>query len=170
MAKFHAGFVKKKKTQSEEMGLQITSMADVFTILLVFLLKSYATGAVALSPSKGMILPKAHAGETQVEALKIEVSETAVAIEGKPVSELRQFQFQPKDIASNLSSPSLSAALEIERKRQLTIAKVNADVKVDAKVIIVADSRVPYETIKSVLASAALHGYTDFKLATLKPE
>jgi biopolymer transport protein ExbD len=43
-------------------------------------------------------------------------------------------------------------------------------VKVDPKILVIADQRAPYQTIKSVLASAAVHGYTDFKLAVVKGE
>ncbi len=160
----------KKKHQSDEMALQITSLADIFVIILVFLLKSFATGAVNLSPSKGMMLPEAHASEASVEALKVEISETAVSVEGQPVADLKSFKFEKSDIAANGSSSTLSRSLERERQRQLLIAKGNSDVKIDPKIIVVADQRVPYVTVKSVLASAALNGYTDFKLAVVKGE
>ncbi|MCM2278514.1 MAG: biopolymer transporter ExbD [Oligoflexia bacterium] len=161
---------KRRAPQNEEMSLQITSMADIFTILLVFLLKSYATGAVNVSPSAGTLLPEAQAGETSVEALKVEVSQGAVLVEGQPVASLKEFRFEKGDLQANGSSASLGKALEKERQRQLLIAKANSDVKVDPKIIVVSDQRAPYSTIKSVLASAALHGYTDFKLAVVKGE
>lgn len=62
-------FLKKKKS-SEEMTIQITSMADIFTIILVFLLKSYSTSAVNITPSNGLKLPTAQAAEVQVVFLK----------------------------------------------------------------------------------------------------
>lgn len=158
----------KRRHQSEDMTLQITSMADIFTIILVFLLKSFATGAVNLSPSAGTLLPEAHAGEATVEALKVEVSPTAIQVEGQPVTQLTQFQFAKGDMQANGTSFALSKALDRERQRQLLIAKSNSDVKVDAKIMIVADQRAPYSVIKSVLASAAQNGYTDFKLAVVK--
>ena len=37
-------------------------------------------------------------------------------------------------------------------------------------IIVIADQRAPYSTVKSVLASAALNGYTDFKLAVVRGE
>ncbi len=160
----------KKQRQNEEMALQITSMADIFTILLVFLLKSYATSAVNIAPTSGMQLPEAQAGESAVEALKIEISQSAVQVEGKPVATLHEFKFEPQDLQGNGSSKTLSSALERERQRQILIAKNNSDVKVDAKIMVIADQRTPYSTVKSVLASAALNGYTDFKLAVVKPE
>lgn len=158
----------KKRHQSEDMALQITSLADIFVILLVFLLKSFATSAVNLSPSQGMLLPQAQAAEASVEALKLEISETAVSVEGQPVAKLQNFRFDTAGLQQNGSSTELSKVLERERQRQLMIAKANSDVKVDPKILIVSDQRVPYVTVKSVLASAALNGYTDFKLAVVK--
>lgn len=158
----------KRRHMPEDMALQITSMADVFTILLVFLLKSYTTSAVNLSPTQGLKMPEAQAGEAPVEALKLEVSETAVQVEGQAVLKLENFKVQPAELEANGSSKSLDKALERQRQRQLLIAKANSDVKVDAKILVVADQRVPYSTIKTVLASAAVNGYTDFKLAVVK--
>ena len=164
-------FGKKKKSRPQlngDMELQITSMADIFTILLVFLLKSYATSAANVTPTAGMVIPEAHAGDTPVEALKVEISEKAVSVESQPIVNLEKFAFDPADMSQNGASKLLSTALEKERQRQLLIAKANSDVKVDPKIIIVADQRVPYSTIKTVLASAAVQGYTDFKLAVIK--
>ena len=42
-------------------SLQITSMMDAFTIILVFLLKSYSTEAIAVQPSEQLQLPFAAA-------------------------------------------------------------------------------------------------------------
>lgn len=162
------GFLKKKKSHgSDEMSLNITSMADVFTILLVFMLKSSASGA-NITPSLGTKLAVAGGSETQLEALKVEVSETTVQVEGVPISTLQKFVFAPADLQQNGTSKTLAASLEKERKRQNLIAQSNSSVKVDAKIIVVADARVPYSTLKTVLASAAVHGYTDFKLAVIK--
>ena len=165
------GFLKKKsRVASEEMSLQITSMADVFTIILVFLLKSFSTGAVNLAPTQGTMLPEARAGEAVVDALKLEVSKGAIQVEGQPVAELDGFELKPSDRLGNGASKSLSAALEKERRRQLLIAKNNSDVKVDSRIVVLADQKVPYSTLKAVLASAAVHGYTDFKLAVIREE
>jgi len=161
-------FLKKKPVQNEEMSLQITSMADIFIIILVFLLKSYSTGAINLTPAKGMLIPEANAAGAAVEALKLEVSETAIQIEGQPIANLEQFRFKANDLQGNGTSKALTAALEKERKRQLLIAKSNSEVKVDPKIIVVADKRAPYSTVKAVLASAAVNSYTDFKLAVIK--
>ncbi len=156
----------KKRAQSEEMSLQITSMADIFTILLVFLLKSYSTSSI--TPTRGMLLPQAHAAVAEAEALKVEVDPDSVLVEGQPVAALVNYRFKPGDLMGNGASKSLQSVLAQSRNRQLLIAKANSDVKVDPKILILAGKEAPYSTIKTVLASAALHGYTDFKLAVAK--
>jgi biopolymer transport protein ExbD len=162
------GFSSRK--QSDEMALQITSMADIFTIILVFLLKSYATSALNITPTAGLLLPEAQAADTQVEALKLEIANDSVNVEGKPATPLKNFAFDKADLLGNGSSKGVNAALETEKKRQLLIAKANADVKVDSKILIVADQKTPYSTVKSVLASAAINGFTDFKLVVVRKD
>lgn len=158
----------KNRRLNTEMSLQITSMADIFTIILVFLLKSYTTGAINLSPSKGVILPEAHAADVPVEALKVEISAQAVQVEGEPSATLKAYSFDQTDMQGNGTSKSLGQVMERERNRQLLISKSNSDVKVDSKVLIIADQHTPYSTIKTVLATAAVSGYTDFKLAVIR--
>lgn len=159
-------FLKRRPLQ-EEMSLQITSMADIFIIILVFLLKSYSTGSMNITPASGTVLPEAKTAEVTVEALKVEVAESSVLIEGLPVVTIQKYVFDPKELENNGVSKPLSNAFAKERKRQLLIAKSNNAVKIDSKIIVVADKKVPYSTIKAVLSSAAVNGYTDFKLAVV---
>ncbi|OFZ73848.1 MAG: hypothetical protein A3K03_01150 [Bdellovibrionales bacterium RIFOXYD1_FULL_44_7] len=149
----------KAKPPSDQMMIQITSLADIFMILLVFLLKSYGSGLIELTTSKGLNIPQAAVETGSADALKLEVSEQAILLEGKPVAEMKDFQFDSK---------SLSGALAGERKRQIILAKSDPNIKLDPRVIMIADRKIPYSTIKSVLASAASNGYTDFKLAVVQ--
>ncbi len=159
----------KKAAQAQDMSLNITAMADIFTVLLVFLLKSFTTSAVTLSPSAGLVLPEVFSSnQVPTDALKVEISSTAVLIENQPVLDLKDYQFAMGDMDGNKTSKSLSQALAKERKRQMTIAQANSQVKIDPKILIVADQKAPYSTIKTVLASAAVNGYTDFKLAVVQ--
>ena len=154
---------------SDEMALQITSMADIFTIILVFLLKSYAS--VSISPSTGVTIPVATAEAPQIEALKIEISPQAVLVESKPIQNLNQFRFTDgSDLLPNHTSKKLNESLETERKRQQLIAQANPSVKADSKVLIIADQKTPYSTLKTVLASAAVNGFTDYKLVVVSKE
>jgi biopolymer transport protein ExbD len=163
--KLGSKFRRASAQQNGEMGLNITAMADVFMLLLVFLLKTYASGAVAINPSADVSLPVGAAGSGHVEALQVEISKAGVLVESKPAATLQDFRFVRADLESNGVSKTLSAVFSRERQRQVLLSKSNEDVKPDSRLVVVADRKVPYSTIKSVLASAATHGYTDFKLA-----
>jgi biopolymer transport protein ExbD len=167
---FRKSRFRKNKNQDGNLTLQITAMADVFVVIVIFLIKAATTGSVNITPSKGLLMAEAMANQDVFEALKIEVTENSVNIEGKPAAFLDDFRFESSDLTREGSSASLSGMVERERRRQLLIAEQNPDVKIEGKVIIVADQRVPYHTIKAVLASTAIHGYTDFKLAVVRPE
>lgn len=158
----------RRHAAGEDMSLNITAMADIFVVILVFLLKGYSTSVMNITPSAGLSLPSAFAEEQNIEALKVEIAETGVSIEGKPAVALTHYDFNSVDRLPNGALKPLAAAFETERKRQLIIAKSNSDVEIDARVMVIADQHVPYVTIKAVLASAAVHGYTDFKLVVAK--
>lgn len=162
-------FPKKHRT-SDEMSLQITSMADIFTILLVFLLKSFSTSSVDLSPSAGITLPNAGGESTHYEALKIEIGPTGVVLENALTLTLKDYTWASGELETNGTLRTLNTALEKARKRQLLIAEKNTSVKVDSKVLVVADQKTPYATLKAVLASLAVNGFTDFKLAVVKAD
>lgn len=160
--------MKKFKTAprvSADMGLNITAMADIFTVILVFLLMGFGGGALNVVPSAGVTLPSAAAEAKPVEALKVEISKGAVLVESKPIVTLTEARFASADLQNDGTSKSLSEALAFERKKQIAIAGGNADVSLDARIVLISDEKVPYATIKAVLASAAVQGFTDFKLA-----
>lgn len=159
-----------KRPLGSEMTLQITSMADIFTIILVFLLKSFAGGNMTATPGPTTQLPVASTGAEASNALTVEISETAVVVDNEPVSPLKAFRFPASDIRENGLSKLLDHSFERQRKRQELISKSNADVKPDTHLLVMADKRVPYVTLKSVISTAAVHGYSDLKLVVVKKE
>ena len=153
----------KRHGQHEEVSLQITSMADIFMILLVFLLKSLSSGAIDIAPSKGTKLPIANINDPAAQALKVEISQGAVLVEGQPAMQISDFRIPGNDVEGNGVSKSLVTAFEQQRAKESGNA-ANHGVA-DPRIIVIADQHAPYQTIKTVLASAAVQGYTDVKLA-----
>jgi len=158
---------KKKKRgnrKSLDANLNITPMADIFTILLVFLIKTYTSSSIVINPSKGVKLPNAKGENNPVEALKVEISSEGISIDEKSVVRLSRFELQ--NTKEGLGA--LDDAIEKARKKQITLADVNPEVNVESKILILADQKAPYKLVKRVLASAAQQGYTDYKLAVVQ--
>ncbi len=168
----------KKRRYNEDMALQITSMADIFIIILVFLLKSYSTGLSNISPGKDMLLPEAQAKDEMKEAVKIEISASAINIDDKPVVVLNNYEFSRQDRDSMRGSKSLYEALMRERSKVVKMgessqAKKSAEEKNkkednDSTLLVMADRDTPFSTIKTVLTSAANTGYVDLKLVVVE--
>jgi biopolymer transport protein ExbD len=145
------------KRPSADISLNITAMADIFMVLLVFLLKSYASGAMTIMPTAGNLnLPSASTKSEHVEALKIEISQSDLVVEGKQVVPLADFQFPQNDINKSGFSNKLFESIQQIKK---------SEVLPTTNVIILADRKVPYSALKIIMASAAGAGLTNFKMA-----
>jgi biopolymer transport protein ExbD len=158
------------------MVLQITSMADVFTILLVFLLKNLAAGESSLNLTPEMTLPEAIASDQLTEALKIEITPKGVSLADHVVSELNDFQIDRRDMESNGTLRSLNNAFISQaknRKPSSNAAKADANQNAeppanDRRLLVLADKRTPYTTLKSVMDTAAGNGFAEFKLVVVE--
>ena len=156
------------------MALNITSMADIFTIILVFLLKTFSAEGSSLTPGLALQLPTVHHGLQVSEGLKVEISDIAVQVDGKTAAELRAFEFNPSEINTALLHAGIDQAIAKVRAKHPIAAPVEAPApkagSTDDTLTIMADYKTPYNTLKTVLASAANHGYLNYRLVVVKEE
>ncbi len=158
--------------QSTDMSLQITSMADIFVIILVFLLKSFSTGLATIAPTQGMVLPNVSTSvQNQLkDATKIEILSNAILIDQKKIADVKNFEIE--GLQQNLQDSTqpvengaifkpVYEALLIEKQKDLNAGKH------DGNLMVLADERTPYATIKAIMASAASAGYSDLQLVVL---
>lgn len=150
--------------ESSTFTLQITSMIDMFTIILVFLLKSYAASSVDITPSKVLNLPSSSAQEAPVEALKMAVTKDAIYVDDKEVMKMNL-----REVASTKETAlkPLYDALVAQAQKSRAIAEKNESIKFDGKIIMQADQSLSYDVLKKVMYTSALAGYSDFKFAVI---
>lgn len=146
------------------MSLQITSMADIFMILLVFLLKNYATSMTSIAPTTHLTLPEVLKSNTQVqESLKVEINRNVVVVDGKPIVNLQNFHFSPSEKSQGDASPTLEHVFAHQRKL-MPVPNLGSGL------VVMADQQTPYSTIKRVVASAAGAGFVDLQLVVVESE
>jgi biopolymer transport protein ExbD len=147
--------------------IQITSMVDMFVILLVFLLKTYSTSPVNITPKEGLKLPESSASTDPVDVVKLIVSEDGVFVEEKKVLELQKGRI-PAGVA-DANDPSflrsLYEALDERAKLAKSISQVNDSFEFDGKVLMQADRELPYEVLQKIMYTSMMAGYADVKLA-----
>ena len=128
------------------LSLQVTSLLDMFTIILVFLMVSFEADAVEAEQTPGVQLPASDARVPLSHAPEVAVTVDAVLVEGARVSAL-----DPIDQAA------IIAALQAQP------AAAEGDLAGEA-VVIKADQDTDYPTLHQVLEAAALAGRTKHRL------
>jgi biopolymer transport protein ExbD len=159
---------KKHNAEGGQVALQITSMADIFTILLVFLLKGLATDTIQISPSNGTKLPVGlHSSVLPEPALQLEITKDGLMVEKEFVQKLDNYRM-PASLPESGMITGLADRLTKERDRQKIIAQANDSVKIDTRVIVLSDEKVPFGTMKPILRTLSANGYSDIKFAVVK--
>lgn len=147
--------------------IQITSMVDMFVILLVFLLKSYSTSPVIITPKDGMRIPESSATLDPVDVVKLVVSQDAVFVEEKKIMDLDKGKFKKEQVDPNDPAfvRALYEALNERAQHAKEISKVNDSFEFDGKVLMQADRDLAYDVLQKVMYTSMMAGYADVKLA-----
>ncbi len=156
---------KRRKGQNEFAKPQMTSLVDVLTVLVFFLLKNFSTEGDIMTPAKNLELPESSAKEKPEIGLVIAISQKHIMVEGLPVATVAEEQAR-----EGTEIPSLSKFLEEKRKQTEAIAEYDKSVKFDGKLSIQGDKKVPYWLLQKVLATCGENGFSSFALAVNKKD
>ena len=135
-------------------GMNLTSLMDVFTILVFFLLTNSATNE-ALEAPKVIKLPSSVVETKPQETVVVLVTHEYILVQGKVVADTA------KVIAGNeIVVESIKKALLILRGRSLGI---RADE--EPEVNLLADRKIPFSLLKKIMSSCTSAGYSKISLA-----
>ncbi len=135
--------VEKMKANNKESTfiLQLTAMVDMFTIIIVFLLKSFSTSAVNITPQKGLNLPQSISLKSPVEGIKLVVSLDGIFVDDKKIVELQngnlaltEVESQDRDFIKKLYNE-----LDVHAKRSIEIQNQNKEFQFEGKIVMQAD-------------------------------
>ena len=140
--------------------MNLTSLMDVFTILVFFLLVNSATTEVLETP-KQITLPASLVEEKPRETVVIFISADEVTVQGEPVVR----------IADILAMPGQDIAAIGERLAEVSSKIIGLKTSVVAEsqeVTILADRSVPFSVIKKVMSTCTSQGFGRISLAVLQ--
>ena len=163
---------KRKKIKSHLTGpqqLKLTSMIDLFTILIVFLLKSYSAVELNVVPTQNMMLPTSISSKLPEETLVITVARNAIVVEGRPVCEVTP----DGDILGVSSDEAIVRPLLEELVRHQQRFKVLAQRygrEFTGELTLQAHREIPFHLLRRVLATAGRAEFGEFKFATYRTE
>ncbi len=137
--------------------LNLTSLMDIFTILLIFLLVNN-NNAAKLPDNQDIQLPESIAQELPTEVLTIQVSPVDIIVEGQKIADTETVRNQEERTVA-----ALVEELNFRASQGLAISPDE-----DREIMILADRSVPYSVIKTLMRSCLETPYTQVAFAVPK--
>jgi len=146
-------------------SLRLTSMIDMFTILLVFLLKSFSTEGQIMTVAKDLRLPESTATKPPQTASIIVVTPEWILLDGN-----RIVKTQEAVRAEGVLIKPLRA--ELTRLRELTerIADLSTGLEFTGNIVIQGDRSIPFEVLKKIMYTCGSVGYNNMLLAVTRKD
>lgn len=140
--------------------LSLTSLMDVFTILVFFLLVNSANTEVLQTP-KQIKLPSSVVEDKPRETVVVFISPTDVTVQGEVVASV-------PDIAASERQNVTPIALRLAQLSSNVIGTSTHAVAESKEITILADRTVPFNVVKKVMSTCTSEGYLRISLAVLQ--
>jgi biopolymer transport protein ExbD len=149
-----------ERSRKKITGLNLTSLMDVFTILVFFLLANSSSSEVLATP-KQIKLPDSVIESKPRETVVIMVSPEMVLVQGEAVAHT------PDLLVSKVEQiPEISEQLDFMQKNVIgTSTQAVADSK---EVTILADKTIPFSVLKKIMTTCTGSGYGRISLAVIQ--
>ena len=93
-----------KKKKNAQVSLKLTSMIDMFTILLVFLLKSFSAEGQIMTVTKDLKLPESSAQKSPQPASIVAITNEYILLDGKQVASIADEMISNELLISGLAN------------------------------------------------------------------
>ena len=155
---------RRMKRMSRKRGIvgkmNLTSLMDVFTILVFFLLVNSGTPEVLETP-KQMVLPESIVEVKPRETVVIFIGTENVVVQGEPVATI--------EAISNMKGGEIGPIIDrLELLEQRIIGTSTKHVAGSQEITILADRSIPFEVIRRVMSTCTSGGYSRISLAVIQ--
>jgi len=160
------GYKKSKavmRGKDKKVSLNLTSMIDMFTILVVFLLKSYSAEGQIITLSDAMTLPESTADQQVELNLEIIVTNEAIIVDGDPIVYVDETTLTEGNPIPELVTRLTDHLEYTQQVRGITDAE-------EMKVNIQGDVATQAILLQRVMSSCAQAGYATQNLTVIKVE
>lgn len=141
-------------------GMNLTSLMDVFTILVFFLLSSSSSGIVIEVP-KQIVMPSSVVETEPRETIVIMVTETSVLVQGEAVVDTLKILESKNPIVVEIGA----------RLSELKNSVIGANTKKayeSKEVTILAHETIPFKILKKIMGTCSGMGFENISLAVIQ--
>ncbi|MBU8900476.1 biopolymer transporter ExbD [Corallococcus sp. H22C18031201] len=169
--RYRRALVRKKRKEREAAGeikeLNITAMMDMMTIILVFLLKSFASSSAAITASEDVRPPVSTTRATPKDTVAVTITPKNIMVGDKEVVRLKEGRIPAEQLQGRLV-PALDVQLKKEVEKLKYIASRNPAAPFSHELSVIADKKVPYDMLLTVLYTAGQNELENYRFVVLK--
>jgi len=159
------------RPKNKKGGLNITSMMDMFTIILLFLLKSFSADGSMLTNADNLILPNSISNKRPQEvALQVAVTQDAIMVDNTPVVDTRSVFEKDQAEYDEDTTSALDLALKSKMDTELELLRIGALKEVKGEIIVQVDKNINFDVMYKVMRTCGRQGYTNMKFAVMMRE
>jgi len=171
--RFRRALARKKRKERELSGeireLNMTAMMDIMTIILVFLLKSYSSSAVAMTSSEDVQPPASTSRLTPRETVAVTITPNTILVGDKKVLSLENGAVPSRWVQGRLILP-LAQELKKEVSKLKYIAEKQAHAPFRGELSVIGDRNIPYDLLLAVLYTAGQSELEHFRFVVLQKD
>jgi len=146
--------------------LNITSMLDMFTILIIFLLKSYSAEGIILTIPADLHLPNSTTQSAPEPGLVVELSKNALVVDGK----ILDVNLEEIKASEQLMIDALYEHLMVKARQYEEIAGLNPNAGFTGRLVLEGDREIPFRLLKKILYTCGQAGFINQSLAVFQKE
>lgn len=158
-----------------EAQLSITSLMDAFTILLVFLLMSYAADPTQITQSEDLQLVQSTETLASIKAVPVAITKKFVLVNEQPIVEIQNGKVPAtakRDGGDGYFIIPLAERLKEEAEKQRLLEKIvggsgTKRFKFEGRIMVVADKDVPFRLLTEVMYTAGQSEFGNFMFAAI---
>jgi biopolymer transport protein ExbD len=152
---------KSKKHNTQLQGtLNMNSMMDMMTIILLFLLKSYSTSGALATQSESLKLPESMRTTKPKKELNVAVAKDVILVNEQPV--MTTAEVPPNEILIPQLSSKLQEYAQREKELEIEVGK-----EFTHEVIIQGDQTITYELLFRVMYTCGQSEFNKMRLLTV---
>lgn len=156
---------RRRKRGDPTVRLNITSMVDMFTLMVVFLLKNFSAQGQLVTPAKDLKLPVSSIEKSAAEALSVKVSKHNIMVENEVVVDGADFE---KILTQeDFKIDPLFAALKKHSEEGRKSSKV-FHTEYSGKISIQGDCEIPYRILTRIMYTCGQAGFPVMNLIVYK--
>ncbi|MGD9158884.1 MAG: biopolymer transporter ExbD [Desulfobacteraceae bacterium] len=159
---------RKTKKSSAVPKLMLTSMMDMFTIVLIFLLFSFSDRVETIKLDNELELPRSSTKIDYDKNLKLILSKSALMLDDEIVAELDNGEikgFDQKNLKTSILYKRLREHFEMSKKIE---EESTEEEPTNQGIIFLCDKGHEFKVINQVMKTAGLAGYPNFQFAVLQ--